>query len=204
VIIDWHDHHAQNHIQRSKEFFKIIAQKYGDKPNIIYEIYNEPLMVSWSNVIKPYAKEVIKVILQYGPDNLILAFTPTWSLDVDIASRDIINDVNLAYTFHFYTGTHTEWLRNKAIDAMKNGVALFVSEYGISEANGGGKINYAETEKWLPFIYEYSLCSCNWSIIDKDKTNVALKPGADPYGGLTADDLSESVTFIRTVYFRKI
>lgn len=197
VVVDWHDHHAQNHLQQSKEFFKSIAQKYGDRPNIIYEIYNEPLMVSWSEVIKPYAKEVIKVIRQYDPDNLIIVGTPTWSQDVDVASVDTINDINLAYTLHFYTSTHTQWLRNKAITAMNNGAALFVSEYGTSEANGSGTINYTETEKWLSFMDNYNLCACNWSIMDKDETSAALKPGADPYGGWTDANLSESGTFIR-------
>lgn len=197
VIVDWHDHHAQNHIQQSKEFFKTISQRYGDKPNIIYEIYNEPLMVSWSRVIRPYAKEVIKVIRDYDPDNLIIVGTSTWSQDVDIASKDTINDINLAYSFHFYTSTHTEWLRNKAITAMNNGIALFVSEYGISEANGTGTINYNETDKWFSFMDNYNLSACNWSIIDKDETSAALKPGTDPYGEWTEDDLSESGAFIR-------
>ena len=36
-----------------------MAKKYGKHPNIIYEIYNEPLVVSWDDVIKPYAENVI-------------------------------------------------------------------------------------------------------------------------------------------------
>ena len=39
VIVDWHDHHAHNNKQEAIEFFTKIASKYGNTPNIIYEIY---------------------------------------------------------------------------------------------------------------------------------------------------------------------
>ena len=34
VVVDWHDHSAENHLQLSKEFFRTIAQKYGSFPPI--------------------------------------------------------------------------------------------------------------------------------------------------------------------------
>ncbi|MGE5621063.1 MAG: glycoside hydrolase family 5 protein [archaeon] len=197
VIVDWHDHHAQDHLQESREFFKSIAQKYSDKPNIIYELYNEPLQVSWSSVIKPYAEEVIKTIRQYDPDNLIVVGNPNWSQDVDIAAKDPIKDNNVAYSFHFYTSTHKQWLRDKAAAAMNSGIALFVTEYGISEANGNGNIDYLETEKWLSFVNQYGLSTCNWSVMDKDETSAALKPGSDGQGNWKESDLSTSGKFIR-------
>ena len=40
VVVDWHDHNAEKHLQQSKEFFRTIAHKYGSTPNLIYEIYN--------------------------------------------------------------------------------------------------------------------------------------------------------------------
>lgn len=203
VIVDWHDHHAQEHLKESKEFFGTIAKKYGSKHNLIYELYNEPLQVSWTGVIKPYAEEVIKEIRQYDPDNLIIIGSPNWSQDVDVAAKDPIKDENLAYSFHFYTSTHDSSLRAKAISAMENGAPLFVTEYGISEASGNGKINYTETEKWLTFVQKYKLSTCNWSVMDKEETSAALKPGTDGKGSWKEEDLSESGKFIRS-YIRKL
>lgn len=108
VIVDWHDHNAQDHLEKAKSFFKIISEKYGDEPNIIYEIYNEPLQVSWSNIIKPYCEELIKVIRENDSDNLIIVGTPTWSQDVDVAAKDLVSDSNTAYALHFYTSTHKQ------------------------------------------------------------------------------------------------
>ena len=55
VIIDWHSHHAENFTDDAILFFEEMASLYGDYENIIYEIYNEPLDISWSEVLKPYS-----------------------------------------------------------------------------------------------------------------------------------------------------
>ena len=78
VIVDWHSHNAEAYQAQAVAFFTEIAQTYGHHSNIIYEIYNEPLNVSWTSVIKPYAQTVIDAIRAVDPDNLILVGTPNW------------------------------------------------------------------------------------------------------------------------------
>ncbi len=73
VIIDFHEHGAQNRLNIAKTFFADMAQRYGNHPNVLYETFNEPLDVSWASVIKPYHEEVISTIRQYDPDNIIIA-----------------------------------------------------------------------------------------------------------------------------------
>lgn len=41
VIIDWHTHEI--HTEEAENFFAYMAEKYKDCPNIIWEIFNEPL-----------------------------------------------------------------------------------------------------------------------------------------------------------------
>lgn len=197
VIVDWHDHEAELHADQAKTFFRTIANKYGTMANVIYEIYNEPLQVSWSDVVKPYAEEVIAEIRKIDPDNLIIVGSPNWSQDVDIAALDPITDTNVAYSLHFYTGTHRQSLRDKAITAMDKGLPLFVNEWGLSEANGDGNIDYKETQIWMDFLDQYQLSWCTWSISDKEETSAALKPGAAAEGNWQNLDLSESGLFIR-------
>jgi endoglucanase len=197
VIVDWHDHNAENHQPQAITFFKQIAQLYGNYPNIIYEIYNEPVHVSWTNVVKPYSVALIDSIRSIDPDNLILVGSPTWSQDVDTASRYPIDRTNIAYTLHFYAATHKQALRNKAITAMNNGIALFVSEWGTCEATGSGVLDYAEVETWLNFMETKKISWCNWSVADKDETSAALKPGAGSNGGWPSAMLSPSGILIR-------
>ncbi len=199
VIVDWHDHEAEQHLDAAKNFFRTIAVKYGDKPNIIYEIYNEPLQVSWSDVIKPYAQAVITEIRKFDPDNLIVVGTPSWSQDVDDAANDPLAGKNIAYSLHFYTGTHRQAIRDKAITAINKDLAIFVTEWGLSEADGGGEIDYAETLAWLEFVDQNQLSWCNWSVADKQETSSVLKPGADENGGWADINLTPSGKYIRNL-----
>jgi len=197
VIIDWHSHNAHKHEAEVIAFFREIAALYGDKPNIIYEIFNEPTKMSWTEIVKPYSETVVKEIRSIDPDNIIILGTPTWSQDVDVASRDPLEYENIVYSLHFYAATHKQYLRDKAIEALNNGAALFISEYGTCEHTGNGIIDYQEVKKWFNFMDEYNLSWCNWSVSDKDETASILKRSASPTGIWSIDDLSESGRLIR-------
>ena len=169
VIIDFHSHSADSDQDTAIEFFETVATKYGDYDNVIYEIYNEPLSISWSDAIKPYAETVIDVIRDIDPDNLIVVGTPTWSQDVDTASEDPIDGTNIAYTLHFYAGTHGESYRNKAQTALDNGIALFATEWGTVNSDGNGNVDTEETEAWMTFLKENNISHANWALNDKDE-----------------------------------
>jgi len=199
VIIDFHSHVAHQYQAQSIAFFQEMATKYGNTNNIIYEIYNEPLQVSWSSVIKPYAVEVIKAIRAIDPDNLIIVGTPTWSQDVDVAALDpIVGYGNIAYTLHFYAGTHKQSLRDKAATALSRGIPLFVTEWGSTDASGDGAVNVTETNAWVAFMKANNISNANWSIVDKAEGSAALVAGASATGGwtqLTASGaLAKSIT----------
>ncbi|HEY0892131.1 MAG TPA: cellulase family glycosylhydrolase, partial [Cellvibrio sp.] len=198
VIIDWHTHTAEANKAAAITFFKEMATKYGNYNNVIYEVYNEPLQVSWSNVIKPYATDVIKEIRAIDPDNLIIVGTPTWSQDVDVASQDKITAYsNIAYTLHFYAGTHKQSLRDKAQTALNNGIALFVTEWGSVNADGNGAVDVTETNTWLNFLKTNGISHANWALNDKAEGSSALVPNASANGGWTAAQLTTSGTLVR-------
>ncbi len=198
VIIDWHTHRAEANKADAIAFFKEMATKYGQYNNVIYEVYNEPLQVSWSNVIKPYAVDVIREIRAIDPDNLIIVGTPSWSQDVDVASQDKITGYNnIAYTLHFYAGTHKQWLRDKATTAMNNGIALFVTEWGSVNADGDGGVDVSETNTWLNFLKANGISHANWALNDKVEGASALVAGASANGGWSTAQLTTSGNLVR-------
>lgn len=179
VIIDYHSHHAHKNPEMAKKFFTVMAKKYGKYPNVLYEIYNEPLQdASWKNHIKPYADTVIAAIRAYDPDNIIIVGTRQWSQMVTEAAADPIKANNIMYTLHFYAVSHGQYLRDEAEKAMKMGIALFVTEFGDCDYSGNGELGYAQTEEWFAFMDKYKLSWCNWSVSDKNETASILKPKA--------------------------
>ncbi|MBQ4819519.1 cellulase family glycosylhydrolase [Aquimarina sp. MMG016] len=197
VIIDWHTHEAENYTSEAADFFKEMASLYGNQPNVIYEVYNEPINQSWSQV-KSYAETVIAAIRSEDPDNLIIVGSPTWSQDVDVASNNPINDSNTAYTLHFYSGTHTQFLRNKAQTALNNGVAIFATEWGAVNANGDGSADVAETEKWMQFFKDNGISHVNWAVSDKSEGSSIVQPGQG-INGLKNNQLTSTGTFIKDI-----
>lgn len=200
VIIDWHSHHAEDFQADAISFFEEMAQMYGDTPNVIYEIYNEPITRDWSGTIKPYSEAVIAAIRAIDPDNLIIVGTPFFSQDVDVVSLDpITGHSNIAYTLHFYAGTHGNSLRAKAETAMNNGLALMVTEWGTVNADGDGAVDVTSTDQWMMFLDLHSISHCNWSVHDKLEGASVLRPGAAPNGGWADSDLTTSGLFVRDI-----
>lgn len=206
VIVDWHVVREQDpllYVDQAVEFFTDIAQKYGNIPNIIYEICNEPNgdHVTWKDNIKPYAEQVIAAIRQYDPDNIIVVGTPSWSQHVDVASKDMLEGNNIMYTLHFYAGTHGEELRDRARTALKNGAPLFVTEWGTTQATGDGGVFEEETLEWLSFLQKNNISWANWSICNNGEDSGALYFNADRAGkgGWKDKDLNPSGKFVRKI-----
>jgi endoglucanase len=199
VIIDWHSHHAEQFTNESVAFFGEMAQTYGAKPNVIFELFNEPTTQDWSTVVKPYHEAVLQEIRKHS-DNLVILGTPTWSQDVDIACSDSVDDDNVAYTLHFYAGTHRQSLRDKATAALDNGCALFVTEWGTCGATGNGTLDFDETKLWTDFMDANHLSSANWAVSDKHESCSALQADASTTGGWVPavdSDLTYSGLYVR-------
>ena len=200
VIVDWHEENAYKHTDSAKAFFQELATKYGEYPNIIYEIFNEPVRVSWTNVIKPYADTIISGIREIDQDNIIVVGTPNWCQYVDTASADPISKYdNIAYTLHFYATTHKLPFRNKASTALNNGISLFVTEWGTCASSGAGEIDLTETKTWLQFMDTNNLSWCNWSVNNKAETASILKSTTTTINNWTVDNLSPSGLLLRSV-----
>ncbi|QEG21062.1 cellulase family glycosylhydrolase [Mariniblastus fucicola] len=197
VIVDYHSHAAEESTAEAVAFFDEISSLYGDNDHVIYEVYNEPINQSWST-IKTYAETVIAAIRVNDPDNLIVVGTPFYSQNVDVASSDPISDPNVAYTLHFYAGTHGQSLRNRAITAMNNGVAIFVTEWGTVNADGNGGVATGSVNTWMDFCRTHELCHANWSVSDKDEGSAVVLPNLG-VNGLIGDELTASGIFVKDI-----
>jgi endoglucanase len=197
VIIDWHDHHAQDHKAQALDFFEQMAKAYGKQPHVIFEIYNEPMNVSWP-VVKSYAEQVIRTIRAAGSNNLVIVGTPNWSQDVDVAaSNRIQSDPNVAYTLHFYANTHRQFLRDKAKTALDRGIALFVTEWGTCSADGNGAVDENETRSWLSFMQTNGISWANWALNNKPEACSAVRPAAPSVGPWRDDQLTPSGLLVK-------
>jgi len=202
VIIDWHEDGSAGLSLRAEaaQFFEVMVGTYGHLPNVLFETFNEPLNTySWENDIKPYHEE-INAVIRAVSTNIILMGTRSWSQETEEASLNPVAGDNLVYTLHFYASSHGENIRQKARNAISNGVVLFATEWGVCKYSGGGnkEVNWGEVEKWMDLFTEHKISSAYWSVNNKGtEACSALKGTASADGNWSPDDLSLSGTFIR-------
>lgn len=192
VLVDWHTHEPE-HIEEAKAFFAEIAQTYGDQPNIIYEVFNEPLDVDWSADLKPYHDEVVAEIRKHDPDNIIVVGTPRWDQLPHLAAEDPIDDPNVAYALHFYSCTHNTSIMNNGTQALEAGLPIMVTEWGATHADGGTAENPAVCEdsarQWHAWMEENDISWAAWKLSADGDTSAILTSGASADGGWTEDDI---------------
>ncbi|WP_289623785.1 carbohydrate-binding protein, partial [Spartinivicinus marinus] len=81
---------------------------------------------------------------------------------VDVAARNPLSFNNIMYTLHFYAGSHKASLRQRAQQAMAQGAAIFVTEWGVSDASGNGGVFLPESKRWLEFLDKHKISWLNW------------------------------------------
>ena len=203
VIIDWHilsDGNPAKNKKQAMSFFKYMAKKYKNQNNIFYEICNEPNGGTSWNTIKSYASSVIKTIRKYDKKNIILVGTPTWSQDVDVAADSPIKGYsNIMYTFHFYAATHGDSYRQKVQSAIQKGLPVFVSEFGISESSGNGRIDKNEANKWIQFLKKNKISYVCWSLCNKNESCSLLKSSCSRTGNFKKSNLSQAGLWYKSV-----
>lgn len=200
VIIDWHSHNVN--LREAKQFFEEMSKKYAKYPNIIYEIFNEPDYETWWEV-KNYAEEIIQVIRENDPNNIILVGCPHWDQDIDLPAEDPIRGyTNIMYTMHFYAATHGKELRDRTDLAIKRGLPVFISESAGMEASGDGPLNYKAWQEYIDWMESKKLSWITWSVSDKDETCSILKKSAKSDGKWKDEDLKDSGIKVRE-YLRK-
>ncbi len=195
VIIDYHSHKASSNTDNAKTFFRTMAEKYGKYDNVIFEIFNEPTSQSWSE-IKTYADAVISEIRKYS-DNLVVVGNRSWDQYPNDAISNPINDKNVAYTFHYYAGSHSTGGEGaNAVQAMNAGLSVFVTEWGTVDASGNGGFSSGNSATWLSWMNQHKLSGANWSVSNKSESASYFQGSAWNY--------SESGKWVNTNIFSKL
>jgi endoglucanase len=182
-------------------FFAYLAQKYAHQGNVLYETANEPNRIGnfgarfdvWTNELKPYHESIIEVIREHDKVGIIICGTDNWSQFVDAPIEDPLDDPNVMYAMHFYAGTHDDWLRDITDNALNNGLAIFVTEWGASTASGdGGPYIYSAIE-WNTFMNDRNLSWAAWSMAQKYEISAAFNHTTSPYPDGVWEDSEVSI-----------
>lgn len=191
VIIDWHSHKlhpgqsADGQSDLAADFFKEVFQKYKGVPNVIYELYNEPVEDSVEELFA-FCDSITSLIPE-GEKPLVLMGCPHWDQDIHEVADRIAAGIapaydNLMYTVHFYAATHKDYLRDRCDYAMGKGVPVFISECASCECTGDGPMDLESWEQWCSWADSKGVSMLTWSISDKKETCSMFIPEATSGG----------------------
>lgn len=182
-IIDLHYVHDIDSTTASyaSQFWAYMAPKFAKEPNVIFEIYNEPInnkngsdAANWG-VVKSYEQKWVNGIRTSAPRNLIFAGTPQWSQILVPAVTNPLLGGNIVYVCHLYPGhwsmpwnvnqvsqsapfipiIMTEWGFNQNSDALLNGT---IANYGrplmkLDARYGIGWTAWCASNSWQPTMF---------------------------------------------------
>jgi hypothetical protein len=195
VLVDWHTHNkdaAAGKSAKGAEFLGNIAARYGQYPNVLFEPFNEPMEDNGS--VASYVAPIITKIRQ-SSQNLIIVGSSDWSRNPNGVN---VTGTNIAFSFHFYTGTHSkgsfEGNINSALSASK---AVVVTEFGTTDASGDGTVQEAGTNTWITYLEEKGIGWMNWSVCDLPETSGILASSSGGVQGGPSWTLKQSGTWAR-------
>jgi len=203
VLVDWHildDNDPNTNLSEAIEFWKTIAKEYSDVPNVLYEICNEPNGdTTWDDVVE-YANCVIPVIKSYNKDALIIVGTPDYDRDVESAlANPITGYSNIMYTFHFYSASHKEDMRDRLKNVVSQGLPVFVTECGLSESSGDGDIDLEESAKWYTYLKENNIAYAIWSLSNKEETSAMIRASVLHTGKVDDSELTMCGLYVKAL-----
>ncbi|MFA6593026.1 MAG: glycoside hydrolase family 5 protein [Bacteroidales bacterium] len=216
ILVDWHSHNL--HLEAAKDFFTKVATRYKGVPNVIYELFNEPVsadyekdgtfddlssneaMAAYWKELKSYAESLIKVITEIdGSKPLILMGCPCWDQRIDLPACDPIGGYdNLMYTVHFYAASHKDSLRESCDKALAAGTPIFISECASCVSDGKGAMDVESWEKWDDWAAANGVSMIAWSISDKDETCSMLTKDASSEGPWNEDVIKPWGQFVKS------
>ena len=193
IIVDWHVLRDENPLYNQDaavEFFREIASHYGDCPNIIYEICNEPNTGTTREDIRTYANTVIPVIREYAPGAMVLVGTPEYSYSVERAMAMPLEFENVMYSFHFYAGQFDDYYKEMLDRCKRRNFPVFVSEWGVNYgADGSVALDQAET--FVEVLNRRGISWIAWSLCNKDEVFSAIRSDCGKFSGWEQEDLTD-------------
>lgn len=198
VIVDWHilsDGDPNRYADDAEAFFADVAERFSSYDNVLYEICNEPNNVDWA-AVKQYAERIIPVIREKDPDSVIIVGNPDWSKDLRSVAADPLGFDNILYTLHFYSATHGQEFRDMTEELSRNGLPIFVTEFGVTASSGGFPRDLESADSWIDLLERENISWCMWSFSKAPEPCSAVRSSVIGYSGFKPEDYTDTGTWL--------
>lgn len=187
VIIDMHlvaDYLPKKEL--AEEFWSIVAPRYNDIPNVMFELFNEPVApASWETWRNQMAQPLTDLVRKYAPNNIILIGAPLWTSNLSQAVEQPIQGENIVYAGHLYPSIPRENWDIDFLPVIKKFPVIF-TEWGY-EYGQENFLNATTSTFGIPFVNWLKRHQLGWTawIFDNQWTSRMLTDDWQLSGGET-------------------
>jgi len=164
-IIDWHyikDYTSSDVDTATRAFWNYVAPKYASSPNVIFELFNEPIYPDDWSTWKKTAQPWVDIIRAAAPKNLILIGGPRWSQNVAEAATSPFAGSNLVYVAHIYPQQGGQDVWDSWFGDSSSKVPYFITEWGWQQ--GGSLPTSGTTSGYgIPFSAYLDSKGVSWT-----------------------------------------
>ena len=140
------------------------------------------------------------MIRRHKPDALIVIGTPNYAREIQYPAEDPLPFDNVMYSFHFYATSHTYVFRAKLRNVMKRGTPIFITESGLCEESGDGKIDFENVRIWYSLIDSLHISYTIWNLSNKEEESSMIRDDSRAVEYLTDGDLTISGRFAKALF----
>ncbi len=116
-----------------------------------------------------------------------------------VVRRRPLSQSNIMYTLHFYAGTHKADLQTELLMAVNKRIPVFVTECGLSESSGDGKLDYESAVTWFKILNDYNISFAVWSFSNKNESSAIFQPWYIPGSSASEDPLTSNGRWVKAL-----
>ena len=160
IFLGWHAHgnpvtgqeevpHLSPDPELAESALREMAERYRDKPWVLYGTFNEPAYISWSEW-RPVAERLVDTVQNVNPDAVVFVSGVDWGYDLKGAINDPVRRDNIIYETHPYPGKGQGW--KGVLDQLRKTSPVFLGERGFSPAAEDRNIRGTSRDYGLPLL----------------------------------------------------
>ena len=184
ILVDWHafgDLTNPDLHDRTIRFWQWFANRYKESPAVLYEIFNEPYVISWSKW-KVQATEVVNTIRAIDPDSVIFVAGLDFGYDLSEVKANPIERENIGYITHPYphkenAQTQEQW--DEYFGYLADSYPIIASEFQFPTEEG--LEDYEWGRNLHTYLYQKKIGFTGWSTYpDASGTSLFWSDGITP------------------------
>ena len=147
-------------LELTKSALSAMAERYGDKPWVLYGTFNEPSHIRWSEW-RPVAEELVDVIHAVHPEAVVFVSGVDWGYDLRGAINDPVNRNNIIYESHPYPGKGNGW--KTILDELRKPTPVFLGEWGFNPGSANPNLRGTAQNYGLPLVRYAKASDIGWT-----------------------------------------